>query len=205
MPAAGVFDGYRAIRRREGGSGDFDCFPANTPFAASLSVKKYDILSLNAAGALAQSIAAPASGSYTASGGNLPIAGVAMCDFVTDSSGNITTPNQAGLSTNYGMPPVAKFTDLEICMRLWSGTGGTLAGVTLTSTQQDDVLIGYANYQFIRFNSATYGLGYALFTTTTNGEFVVVERALEVVGSALTDNYGLLWCRPAISNTIRQV
>lgn len=222
MAAPGVFDNYHRIRSRHGGSSDFDVFPANQPIAASLTVKKYDLLSLNSSGALQQAIALPGTNyTGTESGGNLPLAGVALCDFTTDSNGVLTTPNQGGIASgagyganasNFGCPPVAKFTDLEYLLRNWgvntniSVSASPYGTPSLTTTQQDDVVIGYSNYQFMRFRGSSSSVWwYALTTTTTNGEMVVVERALEAVGSALTDNFGLLWVRPIISNTVRQI
>jgi hypothetical protein len=164
------------------------------PVVASQSIRRGDIVSLDAAGAVQQSIALPGTDSTgTASGGNLPILGWADDDFTADASGvstdgqsrtvigvHLFSPNSQGVS--------------EIAMRTYHATPG--------SSQQQDMIRGTA-YQFQRWRDTSAGKWwYEMIPTTTNGELEVVEYNAE---SALTDSYGIVWVRPVLSATVRQI
>jgi hypothetical protein len=164
------------------------------PVVASQDIRRGDIVSLDAAGKITQAIALPgANNTGTASGGNLPIVGWADDDFTADASGvstdgqsrtvigvHLFSPNSQGVS--------------EISMRIYNATAA--------DSQQQDVVRGTA-YQFQRWRGAGAGIWwYELITTTTNGELEVVEYNAE---SALTDSYGIVWVRPVLSATVRQI
>jgi hypothetical protein len=195
MPKAGTLDKYIALRPAQGSGGAFRVAPY--PVAASQTIRRGDIVALSS-GSVQQAIALPgANNTATASGGNLAILGVALDDITTNASGvDTTSGGSAGIPRTHCN--VAIFDDnLEVAMRLYDAT--------LTNTQQSDVTVGTA-YQFARFRGASASeWWYMLTITTTNGELKVVERSLEVPGSALTDNYGILWTRAALSATVRQL
>lgn len=176
------------MRGRFGMGGSFN----QKPFAvaASQTIKQGDILAFTGgAGVLTvqQSISAPSVGSATLSGGNLPIVGVAL---------NNVTSNSAGVDATTGQTAVCNVAildaSLEIGIRIYNATG--------SNAELQDLTIG-TTYQFARYTATGGDSFYCLSTTTTNGELVYVEPYL---GSAAADDYGVAWCRIAISETIQQ-
>jgi len=157
--------------------------------AASQTIRKGDIVAkTSGANTIEQSIALPGSNnSVTASGGNLPVLGIAMEDITTDAAGVEAITGKTSIR-------VAVFDDqLQVGLRIYNATADD-------AELRDLALFG--QYQFARFRgaSATEWF-YVLTTTTSNGELVYVEP---YNGSALDDDYGVAWCRSAISETVRQ-
>lgn len=184
MAKVDTFDKVLRVRPRTG----FRLMQKEVTIAASQNIKMYDILAkTSGANTYEQSCALDGSNSTgTASGGNLPIFGVAAAPIVTGSGGTETTTGRSTI-------PVWVFDDnLELCMRIYNSTA--------TSAEPRDLVLGTA-YQFQRWRGASADeWWYSLITTTTNGELHYVERA---AGSADDDNYGLVWVRAAISETVR--
>lgn len=156
--------------------------------AASQDIKMYDILAkTSGANTYEQSIALPGSNnSGTASGGNLPIFGVAAAPIVTAASGTEATTGRSKI-------PVWIFDmNLELCMRIYNATAA--------DAEPRDLAVG-TPYQFQRWRGASASeWWYSLITTTTNGELAYMERA---GSSADDDNYGLVWTRAIISETVQ--
>lgn len=186
MPGApGVLDKVVRIRPAQGGAGAFN--QKDLVVATSQNIKMFDIVSLSS-GLVQQSISLPGSNSTaTASGGNLPTLGIALADIVTTSAGIETATGRTTI-------PVAILdSNLEALFRIYNATAA--------NAQQQDITIG-TNYQFVRYRGATSAIWfYGLSTTTTNGELKYVEPSAE---SAVTDNYGMVWVRAALSDTVRQ-
>jgi len=177
------------VRGRFGMGGSFN--QKQYTVAASQTIYAGDVLALTvgSAGVLTvqQSIAAPSAGSVTLSGGNLPILGVAL---------NPVTANASGVDTSTGQTAVVNVAlfdaSLELLLRIYNATA--------SASQQQDLTLGVP-YQFGRYTPSSGNPFYVLSTTTTNGELVYVENYLE---SSVTDTYGPVWTRIAISETIQQ-
>lgn len=187
MALSGVFDNFIRLRPANG----FTEFTAvELPVAASQTIATNDILSLSS-GKLQQSIAAPSAGTSSLSGGNLPIAGIATDPITTDSNGNETAGGQTRTTT---------------VIMLFNDNGNVLLrGATTNGAAQtlSNFTIG-SKYQFGRFtNAANTASWYFLSPTTTNGEMVFIEIPTSQVGS--TANYPNMWCKAALSATIRQL
>lgn len=186
MAQTNVFDKAVRVRPAQGSSGSFN--QKDYTVAASTTINYLDIVSLSADGTVIQALTLAASNNTAVtSGGNLPMLGVAMAPIVTASSGAEATTGRTTI-------PVAVFdANLEVALRIYSAT--------TTATQQPDVVLGTA-YQLQRWRGASADeWWYSLITTTTNGELKVTERSPE---SSVTDNYGIVWLRAAISDTVRQ-
>jgi hypothetical protein len=184
----GVLNGFSKLRPASG----HDVYSSiELTVAASQTIKPYDILSLSS-GAAQQSIATPSAGTFSLSGGNLPIVGAAEEAIVTNASGQEVTAGQIRTTV-----PVMLFDDrgdilLQIC-------GANGVGITLSSFTQG------LKYQFGRFtNAAGTNTLYALSATTTNGEMVLREITQDFQGDTTT-NYATVWCHAALSSTIRQM
>jgi hypothetical protein len=185
MAKVNTFDKFFAVRPSQGNAGAFN--QKDRVVAASTSIKRGDIVSLSS-GEVVQAIALPGANSTKSdSGGNLPVLGVAMADIVTGSGG---TETGTGRSTI----PVAIFDgNLELALRIYHATPG--------SAEARDLTLSTA-YQFARWRGASADeWWYALIPTTTNGELKYVERSAE---SEADDDYGIVWTRAILSETVRQ-
>lgn len=166
------------------------------PVAASQTIRKGDLLAkTSGANTVEQAIAAPAAGNATVSGGNLPILGVALEDVTTNAS---------GVETFTGKSTVAVAildANLELGLRFLgvTATGAvTVSSVASASELQDLALFGA--YQFARYTPASGNPFYVLVAATTNGELIYVAPHL---GCAADDDFGVAWCRAAVSETVR--
>jgi hypothetical protein len=148
------------------------------------------VLSLSG-GLVQQAIAAPSSGNSTLSGGNLPIVGIAMAPITTNSAG---IEVDAGI--NRTTTTVALFDDrLNVLFRVAGANG---ASATLSNVTQGTA------YQLGRYtNSAGTFTWYFMSTTTGNGELVFTEIPQDLKGQTYT--YPTVWCKAALSATIRQL
>ncbi len=180
-----TFDKFIRVRPRHG----FRLTQREVTIAASQSIKKGDILAkTSGANTYEQAIALPGTDNTASSGsgGNLPIFGIAAAPIVTGSGGSEDTTGRTTI-------PVWVFDDnLEVAMRIYNATA--------SSAEPRDLALG-TTYQFIRWRGASASQWwYALIVTTTNGEFVFMERH---GGSADDDDYGVVWVRTQISETVR--
>lgn len=152
--------------------------------AASQNIKRGDVL-VKSSGVVSQAIALPGSNNTaTASGGNLPIYGIADADITTDGSGVET----AGGLTRTTIPVLVFDDNLDLNIRGWNATEG--------NAQLQDFTKGTA-YQFARFRGASADVWYyVLIVTTTNGEMLYVE-APQILTALNT--YPNLWVRPIAS------
>ena len=183
-----VFDKYAEVRSALGGVTPQE---VSFPVAASQNIKKGDILSLSS-GAVQQAIALPgADNTATASGGNLPIVGIAGADITTDATGYETN---AGVSRNT-IPVIIFDNNTQLGLRVWNATA--------TNAEYQDVAVGTA-YQFARYRLNSTTSWYVLTTVTTNGELKVVSP-LYAAGYAATDQYPVFYTRAIMSETVRQV
>lgn len=183
MPTPNVFDKFVRVRPR-GGNGCFDQKPLTV--AASQTINMYDIVTLSS-GNVQQAIALPGSNNTgTASGGNLGLLGVAMAPIVTTSAGVETATGRTQI-------PVAIFDDnIEIAMRIYNATA--------SSAEPQDLTLG-TKYQFQRWRGSSAAVWwYSFIVTTTNGEILYTEK---FAGSAVDDDYGIVWGRAALSDTVR--
>lgn len=157
--------------------------------AASQSINFLDIVAkTSGANTIEQSIALPGSNSTgTASGGNLPVLGIAMEPIVTAASG-------AEANTGRTQINVLTFGGLaEAMLRLYNATPG--------DSQFQDIA-QFTPLQFQRWRGASASIWwYSLITTTTNGEIVPLEL---YVGASITDNYAPIWCRLVTTEAVQQ-
>lgn len=182
--APGVLNRVTLRRGRFGLGGSFN--QKAYPVTASQSIRAGDLLKLSASGTVEQAIAAPAVDSVTASGGNLPILGIALENITVDAAGREAGTGKSTLNVAILDP------SLEVGMRIYHATPASakLSALTLGQT-----------YQFVRYTQSAGNSNYYLATTTSNGELVYVEP---YIGSSADDNFGVAWCRLAISETIQQ-
>lgn len=187
MAAPSVFDNYVRLRPTKGMT-EFQVI--ELPVAASQTILTNDVLALSS-GKVQQSIAAPGAGLTTLSGGNLPIVGVAMAPITTDASGNEVAGGATRTTTT-----VAIFDDgLNVLFRCATTNG---ASQTLANYTQG------LKYQFGRYTNAGATLSwYFLSPTTTNGEMTFIEIPQDLKGATTT--YPVVWCKAALSATIRQL
>jgi hypothetical protein len=156
---------------------------------ASMTINFGDIVAMSATtNVIIQALTLAASNSTAVtSGGNAPILGVAMASIVMPASGNEAT-------TGRNKIPVAIFDDnLLYVGRIYSATSSlsTQTGVTL------GVQLQFQRWRDL--NASTWW--YSFITTTTNGEFKAVEYDPT---SATSDKYGIIQCRAALNDTVRQ-
>lgn len=201
MALPNVFDNYTRTRPAPGAT---EPTVIELPVAASQTIKYGDILSLSS-GKAQQAIAAPAAGSATLSGGNLPICGVAMASITTDASGNETAGGQTRTTV-----PVAIFDDrLNVLLRFAAiasnGAVGSLAfgGTIGLASEVQDTTLG-TSYQFGRYTNASGASWYFLSSVTTNGEFKLLELTRDFQGQT-TVEFPTVWAKAALSSTVRQL
>lgn len=179
-----TFNKFVRVRPRAG----FRLTQKEVTIAASQNIKKYDILAkTSGANTYEQACALDASNNTgTASGGNLPIFGVAAAGIVTAAGGSEATTGRTTI-------PVWVFDgNLEVAMRIYNATAA--------NAEPRDLTLG-TPYQFQRWRGASADeWWYSLITTTTNGELAFVERH---ASSADDDDYGVVWARSIISETVQ--
>lgn len=188
MPTVNTFDKFLAVRPAQGNAGAFNQTADTIKVAASQTIYQWDIVSLSSS-QVQQSISLPGSNnSGTASGGNLATLGIALAPITTNSAG------VEAVTGRDSIPVLILDGNLEIAMRIYNATA--------SSAEPQDLAYGTA-YQFQRWRGASASeWWYSLITTTTNGEFKYVER---YAGSAADDDYGIVWVRPILSDTVRQL
>lgn len=178
-----TFDNFAGMRPRGGTAWTEKPYTV----AASQSINYRDIVAkTSGANTIEQAIALPGSNSTgTASGGNLPILGVALASIVT---------NSAGVEANTGITQirVAVFDDMfEVMLRIYNATAA--------NSEFQDIAV-FTPLQFQRWRGASASSWwYSLITTTTNGELVPTEL---YIGASASDDYGPVWCR---ANTLEVV
>lgn len=175
-------------RGRFGMGGSFNQKQFNV--AASQTIKAGDILKFTGgAGVITveQSITAPSALSATLSGGNAVTLGIAL---------NSVTSNSSGVDTSSNLQAVVNVAILDASLEI----GLRIYNATAANAELQDLTLG-TTYQYARYTDANSDSFYCLSTTTTNGELVYVEP---YEGSAAGDDYGVAWCRIAISETIQQ-
>lgn len=183
MPLPGVFDKQIKPRPAQGAGGFFN--QAAYTVAASTSIKRYDIVSLNGSQLVQQAIALPGSNnSASLSGGSLPTLGVALASITT---------NAAGQDTSSGLPvttvPVAIWDgNLEILIRAWNATPANTQ--ISTGTFNPSAILQLGRWRGPNANTWWYFLS----TTTTNGELLVVEQ-YGLNDQLTTDQYALLFVK----------
>ncbi|AIE86984.1 hypothetical protein [Fimbriimonas ginsengisoli] len=186
MPGApGALDKVIRLRPSQGSGGAFN--QKEEQVANSQTIRYGDIVSLSS-GKVQQSIALPGSNNTasSASGGTLPIYGIALADIATNSAGTEA-------STGRNTIPVAVFdSNLELLVRIYNATpsSSTQAALSLGTT-----------YQFVRYRGADANTWWYMVSTTSTGEFKFVEASAE---SQTSDNYGMVWLRTILSDTVRQ-
>jgi hypothetical protein len=184
MATPNVFDKFWAVRAAQGSGGAFN--QKDLPVAASTTINAGDLVKFSS-GQLVQAIALPGSdNSATASGGNLGVVGVAMASIVTGAGGSESITGRSSI-------PVAIFdSNLELAMRIYNATAA--------DAEPRDLTLG-TKYQFQRWRGSSASVWwYSLIVTTTNGELLYVDR---YAGSAADDDYGIVWVRAALSDTVR--
>lgn len=186
----GVLNKFVRVRPRFG----FRLAQKEVTIAASQNIKKGDILSKSSgANTYEQSCALPSSNNVITgglSGENLPIFGVAAAPITTSAGGSEAITGRTTI-------PVWVFdSNLEIGLRVYDSESTHAAA----DSEPRDIALG-TPLQFGRYRGASADeWWYVLCTTTTNGELVPVERH---AGSADEDDYGVVWSRAAISETVQ--
>lgn len=180
----GTFNKFVRVRPRAG----FRITEKEVTIAASQNIKKYDFLAkTSGANTYEQACALDGSNNTgTASGGNLPIFGIAQTGIVTGAGGTEATTGRSTIR-------VWVFDSaIEVALRIYHATP--------SSAEPRDIVLG-TPYQFQRWRGASADeWWYSLLTTTTNGELAYMERH---AGSADDDDHGVVWVRPIISETVQ--
>jgi len=175
--------------------------------ATSQTIYAGDFVSISA-GVVSQSIALPTGNNQASlSGGNLPTLGIAINAVTTDSGGTWTQPGgftQTSLQLSVALLNDTNAVWLQVAPVASTGANQALLVGSAANSSVGTALVYETAYQYsrVRLGNATTWF-YGVSTTTTNGEFKMVEIYNQYVIAASAP-YGWAKFKSILSSTVRQ-